>query len=447
MTLVEELGKFVYDLKFEDLPAEVVEKAKICFLHAMAVGLAGGTVEFGRIALDTVVKAGEFNHGKSTVLLDGTKATSMGAAFANAALFHSRVQEDTHGTTHCGTVIIPAACAVAEELGDINGKEFVTALVAGYEVAAYVGKEYTAFSTPKGFRATSIYGIFGSAAAVSKLMGLPQEKINNALSYAASFAFGTTEAFVAGTMEWRYEAALASRNGILAALLAQSGAVGAPSAMEGKAGFYRAFTGVEPEAEKITKLLGKKFEILNVDLKPYPVCAFNQGPVRSMLRLVERVNIPASRIEKITIRMNPYEANYPGMANKGPFNSIGSTLMSTPFCLATALVNRNVTLATLQDYNNADVVKLVERTEVIPDESLRPLCCRIEMVDGQGAAYQEILEISPDEYHYSWEQEVELVKKLIPEMLISEDKVVELIAAAKNLDALSSPDGLMKFRY
>lgn len=444
MTVSQKIANFICNLKYEDIPANVLEKAKINFLHGLCVSLASVNLEFGKIAHDAVIAAGEADiPGGATLLLSGGKTTAMGAAFANGVLFHGRTQEDTHGTTHCGPTIVPPAMAVAETLG-CDGKKFLTALVAGYEVAAAVGKNHTALSTPKGFRATSIYGIFGAVSAVSKLLELSEEKTVNALGYAASFAFGTTETFAAGTMEWRFEAGLAGRNGILAALLAKSGAVAANTAMEGKAGFYHAFTGSSENLEVVTGRLGRDWEILNVDLKPYPVCAFNQTPVTAMLKLVKQNNILPEQVKDITIKMTPYEVYYPGMSVKTSLSTIGGTLMSTPFCLALACAERDVTLAGLQKYGDSVINDLLEKVTMKADPGRKPLCCRIDLVTTDGKIYTEEMNISPGMYHYTWEQDVALVKGIQGDMKISLEQLDRLIDFIKALDQTGNMADLVR---
>lgn len=440
----QKLSNFVCNLKYEDIPANVLEKAKINFLHGLCVGLASVNLEFGKIALNAVLTTGEGEiPDGATLLMNGGKSTTMGAAFANGVLFHGRTQEDTHGTTHCGPTIIPPAMAVAETIG-CDGKKFLTALVAGYEVAAAIGKNHTALSTPRGFRATSIYGIFGATAAVLKLLELSEDETVNALGYAASFAFGTTETFAAGTMEWRFEAGLAGRNGILAALLAKSGAVAASTAMEGKAGFFHAFTGSIENLEVVTEHLGLNWEILNVDLKPYPVCAFNQTPVTAMLKLVKENNILPAQVEKITIKMTPYEVNYPGMSVKTSLRTIGGTLMSTPFCLALACAERDVTLAGLQKYDDPAINDLLEKVTMEADPERKPLCCRIDLVTVDGKVYTEEMNISPGMYRYTWEQDVALVKGMQGDMKISPEQLDSLINLIKDVEQIANVADLVK---
>lgn len=441
-TVNEKLAHFVHSLRYEDLPDSVIEKAKINLLHGLAVALAGVKLEFARIAVQALEESGEVGGGNATLLLDGRRSTPMGAAFANAVLFHSRTQEDTHGTTHCGPTVIPPALALAEAKR-ASGRDFLTSLVVGYEVAAAVGKHHTKYSTPRGFRASSIYGIFGAAAASGKLLGLTEEQLVNALGYAAAFAFGTTETFNAGTMEWRYEVGLAARNGLLAAMLAKKGAVAATTAMEGKAGFYHAFAGTTAELDMVTAGLGKEWEILAVDLKPYPVCAFNQTPVSTMLNLVQETGLRAEDVEAITVWMSPYEANYPGMASKGPFNSIGATLMSTPFCVALACVEGRVTVGGLQQYDHPQINELVSKVTIVPDEGRPMLCTKIRVATKDGRTYEKETIVAPDQYRYTWEQEVRLVKGMQEDMNVPPERLDDLIGAVRRVETIGDVSELV----
>lgn len=433
MTVTERLGNFIYDLKFEDIPVEVITKAKVCLLHGIGVGLAGTKVNFGYVAANAVKDACPGR--EATLLLNGTKSSVLGAAFANGVLFHSRVQEDTHGTTHIGPIVIPTALSLAE-LTKCSGKELITAIIAGYEIAAAVGKDHTIDSTPRGFRASGIYGIFGAAATAAKILGLNREQTVNTLGFAAAFAGGTTEAFVAGTTEWRFEIGMAAQNGLLAALVAKNGGESAKTAMEGISGFYKAFAGRTDKAKDVGSHLGKVWEIMNVDLKPYPVCAFNQTPVSAMINLANRENLLPQDVVSIEIEMHDYEANYPGMAAKGPFSTVGGTLMSTPFCLALAIKDRDVTLEGLQRYDDPELNDLVSKTVVKGSSERKPLCCKIVVETVNGKKLVEEKNISSDEYRYSWNDEVELMKSISGQMNISPRQLDNLIDNIFKLEEL-----------
>ena len=433
-TVVERLGKFVYGLSYETLPKEILEKAKTCMLNGIGIGIACYDYEFAKIARQAI-KAEEGGMAKeksATIFCDGSKVSVMGAAFANAALFHGRAQEDTLGSSHTGTVITPAALAIAEREG-IPGKEVMAAIVAGYEVVGAFDREVSAYTTPRGFRASPVFGILGSAAAASKLFKLSREQTSNALGFAAAFAGGTLECFAAGTMEWRFEVGVASREGILSALLAKNGGKAAPSAIEGPTGYLKAFANTNEMAENIVAHLGKKWEIMNAGFKPYPVCAFNQTPVTNMLAMVRENKINADEVERIQIRVNPYEYNYAGMTSRGPFNSVGATLMSTPYCLAAAVVEKEITLKGISQFTHPQILALIDRIDHIPDEKIPRWSCIIEVQMKGGKKLKRDMIISAEYYNYNMDRDIELIKQVTSETGVNQTKVDKMVQLVQDL--------------
>ncbi len=442
-TVSERLAKFIYGLSYDTLPKEIIVKAQTCMVNGLGIGIACYDYEFAKIARQAI-KAEEVGMAKeksATIFCDGSKVSVMGAAFANAALFHGRAQEDTLGSSHTGTVITPAALAIAEREG-ISGKEVMAAMVAGYEVVGAFDREVSAYTTPRGFRASPVFGILGSAAAASKLFRLSLEQTSNALGFAAAFAGGTLECFAAGTMEWRFEVGVASREGILSALLAKNGGKAAPSAIEGPTGYLKAFANTNEMAENIVAHLGRKWEIMNAGFKPYPVCAFNQTPVIAMLGLVQENRINADEIERLRIRVNPYEYNYAGMNYRGPFRSVGATLMSTPYCLAVAGVDREVTLKGISQFSNPKILALIDRIEHLPDEKIPRWSCMIEVQMKNGKKFKKEMIIGPEYYNFNMAQDIELIKRVTSETGVTQSKVdhmvefVQDLPQAKNVRAL-----------
>jgi 2-methylcitrate dehydratase PrpD len=433
LALNRDLGSFAAGIDAADLPGAVVEKAKACLLHGLVVGAAGVATGFGQMAEEAL---GSFDGGPALLLGSGRRAPAPAAAFANAALLHARVQEDTHGTAHLGTVVIPAALAAAEEAG-ADGATLLAGLVAGYEVGGAFSREFTALSTPRGFRASAVYGPIAAAAAAGRVLGLDAERLASALSLASAFAGGTTESFAAGSMEWHFENALASQSGLLAATLAAAGAVGADSAFEGDAGFLRAITGSAVGAERVTAGLGKTWEILNVTFKLYPVCAFNQIPVTAAVRAAEAAGLSPDEIERVTVEMNEYEANYPGMSATGPFGSLGQTLMSTRFCIALALADRRVTVPDLMRFDDSDVLALVERIDVVASADRPPMTAAVKVRTRDGRELAERLDGDAAEV-LSWDLDAaaELARGLQPETQLQPEAIEALVDAVRSLDEL-----------
>jgi 2-methylcitrate dehydratase PrpD len=444
-TLAESMGKFVHNLSYEKLPKEIIEKAKTCMINGIGIGISCYDLEFAKIARELIKaeESGISQEKSATIFSDGAKVSVMGAAFANSVLFHGRAQEDTLGSSHTGTVITPAALAIAERNGN-SGKEVLTAIIPGYEIVGALDREVSAFTTPRGFRASPAFGIFGSASAASKLLDLTEEETINAIGFAAAFASGTLECFAAGTMEWRFEVGVASRDGILAALIAKNGGKAAATAMEGKTGYLNAFANTTENAQEIVNHLGKRWEIMNAGFKPYPVCAFNQTPVIAMLDLVNENDIDYRNIRKIEIKMNPYEYHYAGMNYRGPFKTVGATLMSTPFCLAAACVDRAVTMAGIHQFESPAILELIEKIEHIPNDDMPRFSCSVVVEMDDGKAHKKEMKVTPDYYNFDMERDIELVKRVTGETDVPQDKVDKMIHTLKEFEKTPKVEELIK---
>ena len=238
-------------------------------------------------------------------------------------------------------------------------------------------------------------------------------------------------------MEWRFEVGVASKNGILAALLAKEGAISASTAIEGEAGFLNAFANSTEMSELIAKDLGKVWSIMETGFKPYPVCAFNQTPVRTMLDLIDKNNFSYEDIEKIQVPVNPYEYNYAGMNSKGPFDSVGATLMSTPFCIALACVDRQVTLEGLTRFNDSKIKQLINRINHLPDEKIERYCAEITVHTKDGRKLKKESNEGPKYYNFDMDRTIELANRVTSETGVSQEKVARMIDMIKNMDKAS----------
>lgn len=431
-TLTERLGDFVAHTRPADLPPEVITRAKTCLLHDLAVMLAGRQAE--ALAHD-VVRKHYATPAESTLVWDGSRVSAEGAALANAALMHARTQDDTHfpSSTHTGATVIPAAIAMAEAEG-ASGEAFLTAMVLGYEIAGRVGREYDTITTPRGFRATALYGPFGAAAAAARLMRLPADRVTAALGFAANLSGGLGQTWVEGTSEWRFQVGIAGRQGIFAARLAGAGASAARESLEGVAGFYGAFGGTTEFASRAVADLGTAWEVPEVTLKPYPVCAIQQSPVGMMIDLATTHDLRPADVAEIVLHLNPYEAQYPGTDSVGPFTDQGGTLMSGQFCMAIALVERRASLAALFRFDDPVLDAVTRRCRIVADASVKPLSSRLTVrtVDGRSLTRETIA--TPGLHRFSFAEEIELVRGLAPEMEMPAERAERLIAAVRDVD-------------
>ena len=355
--LAVQLGEFVAGLRFDDLPAAVVDKAKALVNHALTVAMASAGASRSMAARRLVLVQETLGPPRigpgqgATVWVDGSRVTRPGAAFANAVAVAVNNQCDSyHMLTHPGVLIVPAGLATAEGEGR-TGQELLTALVAGYEVQCRCARDFIPSTPAHGFRASPVYGILGAAAITAKLLGLDATQTVNAIALAASFAGSLIEGQRAGARDADFAEAQAARNGMWAAGLAGEGFQGAATALEGEGGFYYAFTGSSkgeltytftgpPRArlDDIVADLGKRWEVLDVKFKIYPTPGFNQPVVALASEMVKEHRLLPEAIERITLEMNYLETLYPSPRFPRPPAPDGSGFGRTAYMLAYTVV-------------------------------------------------------------------------------------------------------------
>ncbi len=384
-SLSQRIAAFTSALEYRSIPEAVLEKSKVSLLHNLGMAIAGQPL-VGASPRYAQALGEQGPTACARLLLSGQAATPETAAFANAALMHARAQDDVYfpGLTHVGAIITPAVLAVGEQLGS-SGRDMLTALISGYEAAGAISQGFAKRTTARGFRASGIYGGFGAAAAVARLLRLDSGATANAIGIMASMAAGTNQTWVAGTQEWQFQVGLAARNGILAARLAAVGGTGAPDALEGAAGFYAAFMGDLEQVAQVGSDLGVQWRSLDVTYKPYAVCAILQAPVQQAMLLARQHGLHGGNIAAVRLTLNPAEAAYPGTDSTGPFSDTGATLMSSQFCLAVALAQQSFKGSDLRRFDDPLIQPLVQRTSVQTDARLgaRSFVLEVDLANGQ----------------------------------------------------------------
>jgi 2-methylcitrate dehydratase PrpD len=191
MTYSGELASFVEKIHYDDLPIEVIQMAKNCFLDWMGCVYAAredsGVKKMAEVA--RLSKGG--NH--STVIPYREKNSAPFAAFVNGAATHALEMDDIHrdSVVHVAAVVIPAVFSVGER-ECATGKRLIEAIVSGYEVAIRVG-EGVGRSHYWFWHNTSTCGTFGSAAGVGKILGLNSDQYIHAFGNAGSQSSGLWE--------------------------------------------------------------------------------------------------------------------------------------------------------------------------------------------------------------------------------------------------------------
>src|SRR6516164_5788791 len=322
MSLSREFAAFVANLTYDELPPEVVDRAKGVTLQALSSALVAHDTPASRQALALMQEEEAGGGGAATVLCNGSRLTKAGAAFVNAETIFAGGKWDTFRMlTHPGIAILPSALVAAEITG-ASGAEFLTAVAAGYEVMERMAAEFIPTVMSRGFHAGPVFGIFGAAVAAAKLQRLDENQIHSAIAQCVNLAAGNLEGARSGGRSLREGGAV--RNALLAVALAKHGTPGGETVLEGEAGFYHAYTGNNrgelrysftgenrTELGKITHDLGRDWIFLETLYRIYSTAGFNLAHVELTARLCEEHNIRYDDIDRIEALVNWFETEYP----------------------------------------------------------------------------------------------------------------------------------------
>src|SRR6516165_9726537 len=295
------LAEYAAALRYEDLPAPVVQQAKDCIIDTVAAAICGATLPWSRIVIDYAERTGP--RGSSHILGCGSAVQANAAALANGALAHAFELDSLTrpgAGAHPGATVLPPALAIAQEQGS-SGRDLIVAFVAGNEVMIRIGRATGHTNEARGFHAPGTTGPFGGAVAAGHLLRLGPAAMTNALGIAGSLAGGLLEfARGDGGMVKRLHLGRASEAGVLAGSLAADGFEGPRTVLEGEFGFLRVFCTKWDEAE-LTRGLGEEFVVSTTVLKRYPCHATAHAAVRAVRDLQAEHGFKGAEVEAITV--------------------------------------------------------------------------------------------------------------------------------------------------
>ena len=299
----EKLAEFAVNLQWEDIPKEVQENAKLRILDIVGLSLGSIPTDYYRIVLKMAKAMG--GSPDSTIVGEGIKFPPALAALVNGTAAHGLDFDDTHtrAIVHASSCVVPTALAVAEA-GNKNGKDLITAAVAGYETIVRLGAAAPGAFHARGFHATSIAGTFATALVAGKLLNFTSEQIVNAMGIAGSQASGLLEFLEDGSWVKRIHAGWAAHSGIIAADLAGYGMSGPKTILEGKFGLYRTHVDQEAfDAGVLSDGLGTRWETPEICFKPYPACHLMHACLDCVAELKREHQLSTKDIKEVLCRV------------------------------------------------------------------------------------------------------------------------------------------------
>jgi 2-methylcitrate dehydratase PrpD len=362
MNETNKLAEFIAELDYSALPTEVVNTAKLCLLDTLGVGIFASQMPWTEI----VGRIGEQSKGVEDCVVWGRRAKVPAeyAALVNGVAAHGIEMDDRRPDIglHPGCQVVPAALALCEK-GHRAGKTLLTAIVAGYELVFRVGK---AVPRPRrGINSAAHKGVWGAVAASCKALGLDHQQTLNAFGIAGFTASGISDYSENGatSMMKRLMGGWPSHSGVMAALLAQGGLTGLGTILEDKWGYCRILANEQdPHISELTHDLGKSFQILKREIKPYAAWGGSHLCIDAVNQIKDKYRVLPSDIENVVVLCA--SRLFENRQIRRP-RSIMAGQMSMPFITA---------LAFFYDLRDPDIW----RDEILTDDKVVALLDRVD---------------------------------------------------------------------
>ncbi|OGA38946.1 MAG: hypothetical protein A3G24_12450 [Betaproteobacteria bacterium RIFCSPLOWO2_12_FULL_62_13] len=444
-TITERIGKYVEGLRYESLPAEVIDYAKRIFLDSLACLYGGIESPPARIVRETICELGGAEH--ATVFGGGHKTSAPSASLANGVAIRYQDFNDVYfgpaWTAHPSDNLA-SLLAVAEWRG-CSGAELLLAMIVAYEVQLrFSDLPVEKNLWHRGWHHTAACA-YASAAGVSKLLGLDAVQTAHAIALAGARANTFAEIRHGSIpLDKALSAPMASSNGLFCALLARRGFTGALTILEGPYGFKYAVAGgadVEPLVPA-----HEDFRLLKVGLKPYPVEGMTPAMVQAALELRREYAIHPEEVVKIRILAHEEAVKKPSWdPKKFRPDSKETADHSFYYCVAVALVAGEVTSRQFErDWlENSTVLALADKTslEVTPEltalfrQGARPAA--VEVTTARGTFYKEVLfPLGDPKNPMTWDHVVAKLRSQAEPMLgrAVTDAIVKKVVALEDED-------------
>jgi 2-methylcitrate dehydratase PrpD len=444
MGITQELAGYCSHVKFNDLPDDVIDCAKYRFLDWISVACRGSIEDPSQTIYRFVM---EMEKGEGVIVGTREKAPFLYSALANGTSSHSIEMDDVNNESslHPGVVVFPSALATGEMAG-ASGKRFILAVVLGYEVMIRLGTALGPENSYKrGFHPTGTGGTFGSSVASSKILGLQEKEILNALGISGSQAAGSMEYLAQGAWTKPFHAGWAAHSGMVAALLSRKGFLGPSSILEGRDGFLHAYSN-EADPTKVLEGIGSGFQILQTSVKVHACCRYMHSPIDAVLKIVKENNLRREKVKKIKIGVlragahliaEPIESKYKPQ-------SIVDAQFSMPFGAASALLYGRAGLKEFQPSMilSRPVRETMRKVECIVDPELdrtfpKQWRATAEILTEDEKRYSTMVEYprGDPENPLSWNEMKERFHELAGEV-IKKDQRLKIVEAVEKLDGI-----------
>jgi 2-methylcitrate dehydratase PrpD len=418
--------KFIHNLKFKDLPPQVLRQAKICLLDLVGACIAGAQVKGAKILAD--FSSHEMGRNKEATVIQAKKKVScVAASLINGFIANALDIDDGYRKIkgHPGSAVFPTVLTISEKV-EASGKQFLEAFIIGYEIGIRAGE--ILHSHYGYYHGSGSWGAMGSAAGAAKLFRLSEDQTKNAL--------GIAEAYAPLIPEIRAveHPAMAPKDGITwgalvgtsAVLLAQKGYTASPSLLGDSKRNREVFT------------LGKEYKILNLYFKRYPCCRWAHPAIDGLMKIMKEKKLNHREISKIMIRSFSEAVSL----CQTPPTSLEDAEYNVIYPVAITAIYGEFTPTYLKEkyFKKREILQLMEKIRIVQDPKIQkkfPEHCysEIEVRTKQGKTYRSGLIPAKGDFDFPLsEKELEEKFMSLVKEKWSEKKIGQCIEVIKHFE-------------
>ena len=396
MTAEAKIVDFVCNAAYDDFSPDAIATVKDMLRADIGTMIAGALADGVGELLETVRQQG--GAAEASVLVHGDTVPVHNAAFVNAVM--SRALDFCDALApgpHIGSSTIPVALACAEWRGNCGGRELLTALAVGAEVAARFNLTEAAYD---GFDPTGICVPFGAAAAAARLLGLDRSQTLNALGIVFNRCGGSFQSNIDGTLSVRFNQGWVAQDAVMCARLAKLGITGPENFIEGIYGYLHLFGKDLIRAEDLIGELGTEERLLQVVFKKYPSCGATQGLIDMLIDIMNQNSLRTDDITSVRVSLTPYCYKLVGHDFKIGDNPTVDAQFSAQYCIANVLMRGSSAIEHFmaESVRDSGINPFLAKTLVSADEALDArghTALDMEVHTTQGQVLQAGLDVAP----------------------------------------------------
>lgn len=363
------IADYLSDLKYENIPEDVVERAKLVTLHTIGAAIAATRTEAGKNIVEIAKTLGD--GGKTaTIIGDGTKVGLGNAVLASGTLADLLDWEDCAWTGHPSAGAVPTGLAVSEAYHK-SGKDYITALVGGYDVYQRIAMAVQ--PSPERFEqgwGLHCWQIFAPASVAGKLLDIKGEKMNQLLGAAGHMTPIAIDLIHSSFSDfYHYTHGLTAQSAVECAMITEKGISTLMGVLEEDTGYY---FGVSDQCDWdwYDKELGSRYMIMELMLKNWPVNMWIQTPMDMIHSIRTKHNIDPDEIKLIEV--SPFIPNRSEDSPADGYDSMVAAQFSIPFCMAMYLKGPKVGTEWLDEkyLRDPEILKMASKVKGIGETSL-----------------------------------------------------------------------------